>query len=369
MQKILQAGLTAGMSTTEGIHSSKPTWVDPAVSKSKSFLLPADFIPNTQSTVTLRGKNGDIQVPRLNIGAWSWGDTATWHWSPEELPAVKEAWKLLVENGLNWIDTAQAYGSGESERICGELFKGLKREEYIIQTKWYVVPDNLKNILSPSHAPTKFLRESLERMGLEYIDVYLVHGHIHASSLAQVAKGLAECVELGLTKTVGVANYDEGDMVKLAEELEKYGIPLATNQCEFSVLRRHPELSGLLQACHDRGIVFQSYSSLAQGRLTGKYTVDNPAPKTYRFSSYDMKDIEPTVEVLSAIGKGHGKNPASVALNYNLSKGIVPTVGIRKPEQARDAIEAFGWRLSAEETERIDKVSMSGKTTALWQQG
>jgi len=368
MQKILQAGLTAGMSTTEGIHSSKPTWVDPAVDSTK-VLMPEDFIPTAETKVTLRGAKGDIQAPRINIGAWSWGDTATWQWSPEELPHLKEAWKLLLENGLNWIDTAQAYGSGESERICGELFKGLNRQDYIIQTKWFVVPDNLKNLLSPSHAPTKFLKESLDRFGLDYIDVYLVHGHIHASSISQVAKGLAECVEQGLTKTVGVANYDEGDMIKLADELQKYGVPLATNQCEFSVLRRHPEFSGLLQACHDRGIVFQSYSSLAQGRLTGKYTVDNPPPKTHRFSSYDMKDLEPTLEVLRSIGQSHGKNPASVALNYNLIKGIVATVGIRNPLHAQDAIDAFGWRLSADELKRIDEVSMSGKTTKLWQQG
>ncbi len=157
MQKILQAGLTAGMSTTEGIHSSNPTRVDPAFDGTKTPH-PEDFIPTAETKVNLRGAKGDIHVPRINIGAWSWGDTATWHWSPEELTQVKEAWKLLLENGINWIDTAQAYGSGESERICGELFKGFNRQDYIIQTKWYVVPDNLKNVLSPSHAPTKFLK-------------------------------------------------------------------------------------------------------------------------------------------------------------------------------------------------------------------
>jgi len=368
MQKILQAGLSVGMSATEGIHSSKPTWVDPSVDGTK-FLLPEDFIPTKEAKVTLRGAKGDLLAPRMNIGAWSWGDTATFHWKPEEIEGVREAWRLMCANGVNWIDTAQAYGSGESERICGELFKGLNRQDFIIQTKWYVVPDNLKNLASPSHAPKKWLKESLERMGLQSIDVYLVHGPIHASSMSQVAKGLAECVNEGLTKTVGVANYDVEDMVKLYDELLKYGIPLATNQCEYSVLRRQPELSGLLQACRDRGIVFQSYSSLAQGRLTGKYNADNPPPKTYRFSSYDMKDLEPTIDVLRSIGQAHGKNPASVALNYNMSKGIVPTVGMRREAHAEDAINAFGWRLSTEEIKRIDAVSMRGKTTKLWQQG
>jgi aryl-alcohol dehydrogenase-like predicted oxidoreductase len=367
MQKVLQAGLSAGMSATEGLHSSKPKLVDPSFD-GLSSLLPADFTPKKTSQVILRGKNGDIRAPCMNIGAWSWGDTATWHWKPEELPGLKEAWKMLYENGLTWIDTAQAYGSGESERICGELFEGLPRDSFQIQTKWYVVP-NVTNILSPSHAPTKMLKDSLERMRLEYVDVYLVHGHIHASSIAQVAKGLAECVELGLTKTVGVANYDEADMIQMADELAKYGVPLATNQCEYSVLRRHPEVHGLIRACRERGIIFQSYSSVAQGRLTDKYTTDNPPPSSHRFSSYDMKDIEKTKEVLSAIAKEKNIGQAAVALNYNIIKGAVPTVGIRNPTMAKENMEAFGWRLTNEEVQRIDNVSLEGKKTTLWQQG
>jgi len=78
---------------------------------------------------------------------------------------------LAVRAGAAFIDTAQAYGSGESERICGDLFKGLPRDQFIIQTKWYVVPDNATNTLSPVKAPEKQLKQSLERMALDYVDV------------------------------------------------------------------------------------------------------------------------------------------------------------------------------------------------------
>lgn len=367
MQHVLQAGLASGMSSTEGIHSAKPIPVDPSFDGLKS-LLPQSFVPSKNSRVTLRGKNGNIQAPNINIGAWSWGDTATWQWSPDELPALKDAWGILRENGINWIDTAQAYGSGESERICKYLFQGLRRDDYVIQTKWYVVP-NTTNLLSPTHAPAKMLKDSLERMGLDYVDVYLVHGHIHAQSIAQAAKGLAECVDSGLAKTVGVANYSEEDMIRMADELAKYDIPLATNQCEFSILRRYPETHGLIKACRERHIVFQSYSSVAQGRLTGKYTATKPPPKTRRFSSYDMGTIEPTLDVLRSIGESRGVSPTAVALNYNMSKGAVPTIGIRNAEQAKGVVEALGWRLSEDEVSRIDKVSLDGKPTVLWQQG
>lgn len=72
----------------------------------------------------------------MSWGAWSWGDEATWHWKDEERKAVDEGWATALKAKMNWIDTAQAYGSGKSEVICGELVKGMKREDYVIQTKW-----------------------------------------------------------------------------------------------------------------------------------------------------------------------------------------------------------------------------------------
>ncbi|MCJ1256535.1 hypothetical protein MMC24_004356 [Lignoscripta atroalba] len=367
MQHVLQTGLSMGMSATNGLHSSRPTPVDPSFD-GLSNILPDSFVPTAHSRLVLRGAKANVSIPYISIGAWSWGDKSTWHYSPSELPAIKEAWEVLRSAGLNWIDTAQAYGSGESERICADLFSGLQRDQFVVQTKWFVVP-NATNILSPSHAPAKMLKESLERLRLDYIDIYLVHGHIHPSSISTVAKGLAECVNSGMTKTVGVANYSTEDMIKMADELAKYNIPLATNQCEFSVLRRHPEIHGLLQACKERGIVFQSYSSLAQGRLTGKYNAQHEPPKTYRFSSYPMKELEPTLKVLAQIADERQTSISAVALNYNLSKGVVPVVGVRSPGQAEQNLKALGWRLTREEIRRIEAVSFEGKATSLWQQG
>ena len=116
-------------------------------------------------------------------------------------------------------------------------------------------------------------------------------------------------------------------------------------------------------------MIFQSYSSLAQGRLTGKYTKDNPPPKSHRFSSYKMEDLEPVLETLERVAERRRKSIAAVALNYNISKGVLPVVGIRNVEQAKCAIEALGWRLTDSEMAEIDKVSIVGDKTILWQQG
>jgi aryl-alcohol dehydrogenase-like predicted oxidoreductase len=355
------------MSAVSGLHKGKHTKPNPVPSTVDGLaeVMPEDWIPTGDTRVTYKGKNGDVQASTICIGAWSWGDTSTWNWKPEEEPAAQAAWRYCVSKGINFIDTAQVYGTGESEAICGRFFKGMPRSDFVIQTKFYVVPQ-MKDVLHPTEAPLKKLETSLKNLGLEYVDIYLVHGPIHVQSIERIAKGMAMCVDKGMAKCIGVANYDTEDMIKMQEELAKYGVPLAINQCEFSVLRRQPELSGLLKACKDRGIV---YSSLAQGRLTGKYTKDHQPPKSYRFSSYDMADVEPVVEALKRIADKRGVSISAVALNYNLCKGITPVVGIRKEEQAINNCQALGWRLTNAEIQEIDAVSFEGHTTKLWQQG
>ncbi|TKX25119.1 aryl-alcohol dehydrogenase-like protein [Elsinoe australis] len=367
-QHILQTALSSGFSATEGVHNKKTQRVDSSFD-GLAHTLPQDVVPQVTSRVTFKGKHHNVDFPYISWGAWSWGDKASWSWSDDEMPALEAGWKHAVSEGAGWIDNAQAYGSGRSEEITKGLLQGLPRDSYQIQTKWYVVPDNLTNVFHPNQAPAIMLRDSLKRMGLGYIDCYLVHGNIFPSSIKAVAKGLADAVEEGLTKTVGVANFNEADMIKMADALAEYGVPLATNQCEYNLLRRHPETSGLLAACKERGIHFQSYSSLAQGRLTGKYDKNNPPPKNHRFSSYPMEELEPQLNVLREIADRRGKPVAAVALNYNISKGILPVVGIRSKEMVDTNLAALGWRLSEEEMKQLDAVGLEGKTTKLWQQG
>lgn len=373
MQHVLQAGLSSGMSATSGIHNVSQAKPNPVRETKPGFdglatVIPESETPSARNLVTYKGKYKNVQAPPLCIGAWPWGDKATFHWDDSEFPEVQQAWQHCVSRGVNFIDTAQAYGTGDSEAICGQLFKGMNRNDFVIQTKYFVVPQ-LKDILHPQSAPLKKLEGSCKNLGVKCVDIYLVHGPIHLQPISTVAKGMAECVEVGLTKCVGVANYSTEDMLAFASELAKYDVPLALNQCEYSVLRRVPETSGLLQACKDHDIVFQSYSSLAQGRLSGKYNANNPPPSTYRFSSYDMKDIDPVMAVLRRIGEKHSVGPAAVALNYNLCKGVKPLVGIRRLKQAEENCGALEWRLSNEEIGEIDGVSFEGHTTKLWQQG
>jgi len=113
------------------------------------------------------------------------------------------------------------------------------------------MPMDKNDLLHPSIALVKKLRQSLKRMKLKYVDVNLMHGPVHPGGIAQVAEGMADCVKEGMALTVGVSNYSAADMLRFAAELKDHGIPLATNECEYSILRRHPEIYGLMQTCDE----------------------------------------------------------------------------------------------------------------------
>jgi aryl-alcohol dehydrogenase-like predicted oxidoreductase len=372
MDKLLQAGLSCGMSSVAGFHSKNAKRV--SSEKSGKNTMEDGWKPAAKDrvhypTAAHSRIPGPVCASRICIGAWPWGDKGTWHWDDNEMPAIKDAWNELYAAGINFVDTAEAYGDGRSEEIVGELVSDKPRDSVVIQTKWFASPLAPSNLLHPVEGPVKALESSLKRLALDYVDIYLVHGHIHSSSIANVAKGLAECVRQGLARAVGVANYRPEDVFKMRDELARYNIPLAVNQCEYSIIRRYPEIHGHIKQYHDAGIIFQAYSSLAQGRLTGKYTTQKPPPSSYKFSSYPMETLERTISTLQKIGEANNKSAASVALNWSLVKGAVPLVGIRNRQQALDAIGALDWRLDNFYMKEIDEVSFEGKTTKLWQQG
>lgn len=365
-----QAGLALGMSSTESVMGGPhPQKVDPNQSD-PAYVLPANVMPNSQSRIALPTRSGkDILIPYMSIGTWSWGDKATFGYdSTRDLPRIHAAWEKLKAVGLAFVDTAQSYGDGESERICGSLFRGMPRDSIVVQTKWNTMPD-MSNLIMQSHGPKARLKDSLDRLGLDYVDIYLVHSPIHPSMISTVAKGMADCVEAGWARAVGVANYDTHEMIRMADELAKHSVPLSVSQCEYSVIRRLPEASGMIRECRKRGICFEGFASLAEGRLTGKYNRFNQPRRTLRFSDYPMHMLEPTIEALKSIAEQRRVPVAAVALNYSINKGVVPLCGIRDAEQADEDMRALGWRLSEEEIHRIESVSMKGTTSAMMQHG
>ena len=328
--------------------------------------MPADHL-------TLPGT--DVSIPRLGVGTWAWGDESTWGMGGYDTDltrdSIRAAWDASVDAGVTLFDTAEVYGGGESERIIGSLLAADpdRAPRAVVATK--IMPSPWK--LNVRSALLSSLRASLARLGLPAVDLYQLHGPISLRSHAALADALAAAHGAGLVKAVGVSNYSIKETRSMARALEARGLRLATNQIEFSLLRRAPETGGLLAACADLGVIPLAYSPIGQGRLTGKYSAANPPPGKRNFSNHPMAVVDGIVDELRRIGEEHGgKGPGQVALNWVVTKGAVPIPGAKNRRQAEENAGALGWHLDGDQLARLDRAALPGirnLASRVWQHG
>ena len=317
----------------------------------------------------------EVAIPALGVGTWAWGDAKTWGYGTYDAATsgdtIREAWEASIDAGATFFDTAEVYGDGESERIIGGLLAADPERAAKVQlaTKFMPVPWKL-NVRSALLAS---LRASLERLGLERVDLYQIHGPISLRGHGALADALAAAHQEGLVRAVGVSNYSASETRKFDAELRKRGLRLATNQIEFSLLRTVPETSGLLATCQELGVVPLAYSPIGQGRLTGKYSAENPPPSTRNFSAHPMERVDRVVAELQRVGEANGgKTPSQVALNWIIAKGAVPIPGAKNREQAEQNAGALGWLMGDEDVAALDAVALEGVRSLanrFWQHG
>jgi aryl-alcohol dehydrogenase-like predicted oxidoreductase len=322
---------------------------------------------------TLSGS--DVSLPLLGVGTWAWGDRSTWGMGGYDADltrdSIRQAWEASIDAGVTFFDTAEVYGSGESERIIGALLAGdpARAASVVVASKFMPSPWKLE----VRGALLKSLRASLGRLGLPAVDLYQIHGPISLRSHGALADALAAAHQAGLVKAVGVSNYSAKETRSIAEALQNRGLRLATNQIEFSLLRRSPETGGLIATCAELGVVPLAYSPIGQGRLTGKYTAANPPPGKRNFSNHPMEVVDVVVAELRHVGdKYGGKSPSQVALNWVIAKGAVPIPGAKSRQQAEENAGALGWRMDGDDLARLDRAALPGLRSLqsrFWQHG
>jgi aryl-alcohol dehydrogenase-like predicted oxidoreductase len=299
------------------------------------------------------GETGSLISP-LGVGAWSWGDTRLWNYGQGHGEAdVWAAFQQTLAAGTNFVDTAEIYGSGRSETLLGEFLRR-SGQPAVVATKFMPYPWRLRR-----RSLVEALQRSLDRLGMDCVDLYQVHWPLPPRSVETWMEGMAEAVKAGLTRAVGVSNHSAKLTRRAHAALAKYGIPLAANQVEYSLLHRHPERNGVWQACRELGITLIAYSPLAMGMLTGKYTAQNPpsGPRRYRYGRRYLARIGPLIDRLGEVGRRRDKSPAQVALNWVICKGAVPIPGAKNAGQASENAGALGWRLDGDEIAALDDAS------------
>ncbi|KAL2608259.1 hypothetical protein R1flu_026832 [Riccia fluitans] len=315
---------------------------------------------------TVQLGRSDVYVPRLGVGSWSWGDAYFWHeggWDDRKAKEAKGAFEASVDAGIPFFDTAEVYGKkvfggGEdSETLLGRFIKERQRAKpqeksnVVVATKFAPLPWRFsrENVVSA-------LRDSLQRLGMSQIDLYQLHWPGLWGNEGFI-DGLADAVDLGLVKAVGVSNYKESRLRQAYSQLKKRGVILASNQVHYSLVYRNPEQNGVKRACQELGVSLIAYSPLAQGVLTGKYSASK-LPSGARGRTYNqefMIEIDPLLKRMRDLGQQYGgKTSTQVALNWLLAQGnVIPIPGAKSAAQAKEFAGALGWSLSESEVEEL----------------
>jgi aryl-alcohol dehydrogenase-like predicted oxidoreductase len=268
--------------------------------------------------------------------------------------------KAGLEGGVNWFDTAELYGRGVSEQSLSTALKiaGIKDEDVVIATKWWPLFRTARNI-------SKTIGERLRYLDGYSIGLYQIHQPFSFSSPEAEMDAMAELVKAGKIRSVGVSNFNAEQMRRAHKQLQKHGLPLASNQVRYSLLDRSIERNGILQTAKELGVTIIAYTPLESGLLTGKYHKNPELLESKKFYWRNMlrRGIEKSralVAVLEEIGAHYSATAAQVALNWVInSQGdtVVTIPGVTKVSQAEESAGAMKFKLTAEEISHLDEIS------------
>jgi aryl-alcohol dehydrogenase-like predicted oxidoreductase len=268
--------------------------------------------------------------------------------------------QTALDGGINWFDTAEIYGEGVSERSLASALKAAGKQpgELVIATKWSPILRTARNI------PIT-IKDRLRFLDGFPVDLYYIHQPISFSSPEAEMNAMADLVEAGKIRSVGVSNFNVVRMLRAHAALEKRGLHLATNQVRYSLVDRKIESDGTLEAARELGVTITAYTPLGSGLLSGKYH-KNPEllkKKSFVWRGRIQRQLEssrPLVAALEEIGQKYQATPAQVALNWVIwfnGELVVTIPGATKTQHATENAAAMRFRLSDAELSRLDELS------------
>jgi len=309
---------------------------------------------------------GTLSIPRLGVGTLNWPLD-----KESDDPDTEAVVRASMDLGVDFFDTAEAYGFGRCERLTAHCLDKASAKG-LVATKFAPVPWR-----SGGDDVLEACKASAGRLGVKSLDLY----QIHFPDLIQPLKvfgleqrkdeaywdGLAQCYKEGLAKNVGVSNYGPEMLQRAFDALAARGVPLASNQFNYSLLYRRQGSQRTLDKCKELGITALAYFPLGMGLLTGKYDAEQmpsglkgfTMKKYLRGGSDGIPEggVTPLVAKLRLIAQRQQRTVSQVALNWIICKGAVPIPGARTEVQAVDNAGALGWRLSEEEVAELEETA------------
>jgi len=272
-----------------------------------------------------------------------------------------------LDLGVNFLDTADIYGCGENERLVGKAIQG-RREGVVLATKFGNVRDAQGKFLGVSGRP-EFVRqrceESLQRLGVEVIDLYYQHRVDPAVPIEETVGAMADLAREGKIRFLGLS---EASPATIRRAVKVH--PIAALQTEYSLWSRDVE-SEILRTCRELGVGFVAYSPLGRGFLTGKiHNVDALAPDDWRRKGprFQGENLEKNLKILEgveAVARRKGVTTPQLALAWVYSRGedVVPIPGTKRRTYLEENLAALRIELTAEDLAELDAVAPPGVTS------
>jgi aryl-alcohol dehydrogenase-like predicted oxidoreductase len=310
------------------------------------------------------GRTG-LMVTPIGLGCWQFSKQKNMSgkfWPNLEDEVIDRIVSLSLEGGINWFDTAEAYGNGTSEEVLSRSLQkaGKKPGEVLIATKWMPVFRFSSNI-------TKTIDVRINALAPFPIDLYQIHQPWSFSSGKSEMTAMAHLLEKKQIRSIGVSNFSAKRMKNAWETLNKKGIPLASNQVRYSLLDRRIESNGVMEMAKKLGISIIAYSPLAQGLVTGKFHENPELLKNIGYRKYipqfrpsALKKSLPVVTLVKELALKYNVTPAQIALNWLIhfqGDTVVAIPGATKENHVKENVGAMSFVLSDEDMARLDKVS------------
>lgn len=316
---------------------------------------------------SMRLGRSDLIVSKIGVGAAAWGKDNAFNvfGSTDHPDQERAAFNASLDAGVTLFDTAPQYKAGNSEKRLGKLAHG---SHAVIATKYLPSLASIPVPRSNRHVPVA-LDASLCRLKLDHIDLYQVHFTYPFADIDRFMDRMADAVEAGKVRAVGVSNFSAATMRAAHAALARRGIPLASNQIHYSLLYRRPEFDGMLDACRELEITPIAYMPMAMGLLTGKYRPGSTPTDwvrrrlTSQFSPESLAAAAPIIALLAKIGEKYGKTTGQVALRWIVEHGAIPIPGAKNERQAISNAGALTFQLTADEVNHLTE------TANAWVQG
>ena len=305
----------------------------------------------------------DIEISPIGIGTWQFAggkglDSLVWQDVADE--ETIDILKTARAGGVNWFDTAEAYGMGRSERRLASALEaaGATDNDIFVATKWFP-------LLRTANSLASNIEKRIECLAPYSVGLFQIHQPIALSSVKAQMDAMADLVARGRIKAAGISNFPSFMMRRAHASLAARGVPLASNQVKISLLNRRIETLGVLKAAKQLDITLIAWSPLEMGILTGKFHKDPSLLKTRPsgrrlFMRVQLERSRKLVSALEEIASANGVSAAVVALSWLINyygETVVAIPGATKVSQAEQNVAAMQLKLSYKEMAHIDQLT------------